>query len=140
MAPDRGEPVAEQSCVVCGLVVHVREDDEPGLAVCGATCVAEAEREIPLAAGRIHQLETLRDRATAGRAWHVLLHPSVRTDVRDAEEQISRLRARIELLERAIATWHAHRAQRRGRPLGLGPRTFSRHRHAAGADTSAPRQ
>lgn len=120
--------MADGRCVVCGLSAPVPTAADDPLAICGATCVAEAEREIDRAVGRIHQLETLQDRAASARPWHILLHPSVRSDVREADVQIAELQARVQLLERSIATWHARRAQRRGTPLSLAPRTFPRRR------------
>lgn len=133
--------MAEGRCIVCGLAA-ASPPSEPTLTICNATCVAEAEREIPRALGRIHQLEAWRERATQARPWHILLHPahpSVRPDVQEAEHEIQGLQDRIRLLERTIAVWHAERAQRRGRPLDLGPRTFRRQQEQTD-DDARPRR
>lgn len=128
--------MADGRCIVCGLIAP-SPPTEPDLAICNATCVAEAEREIPRASGRIHQLETWLERATRARPWHVLLHPTVRGDVQAAQQEVEQLRGRTRLLERTIAVWYAERAQRRGRPLDLGPRTFRRHPQEAEDHTGA---
>jgi hypothetical protein len=92
-------------CVVCMLVQDA--PTSPAAVVCRTTCAREANAEARRLSGRLHQLRQLTRWHASARLWEVARHPRQHRKAAVAQQQITELTDRQQLLIGAVTRWNA---------------------------------